>query len=106
MPAASMHANQLDAPHVASKMQLYVFLCTSVLALASCAVKSNDMMLAVYLSSLIRSILALHKLIDNKEQRIAAEKEAIKVKEAKDKAKAAAEVKEKEKKEEKKEAAE
>mmetsp|Transcript_16478 Transcript_16478/g.41087 ORF Transcript_16478/g.41087 Transcript_16478/m.41087 type:complete len:331 (-) Transcript_16478:1344-2336(-) len=42
----------------------------------SLAVKSNDMMLAIYLSSLIRSILALHKLIDNKEQRMWREKEA------------------------------
>lgn len=49
----------------------------------SLAVKSNDMLLAIYLSSLIRSILALHKLIDNKEQRIAAEKEANKPKPAK-----------------------
>lgn len=40
------------------------------------AVKSNDMMLVIYLSSLIRSILALHKLIDNKEQRVWHEKEA------------------------------
>ncbi|KAG1666147.1 hypothetical protein FOA52_011558 [Chlamydomonas sp. UWO 241] len=40
------------------------------------AVKSNDMMLVIYVSSLIRSILALHKLIDNKEQRQWAEKEA------------------------------
>lgn len=62
------------------------------------------MMLAVYLSSLIRSILALHKLIDNKEQRIAAEKEAVKAKEAKDKAKAEVKVDSKEK-EEKKEGA-
>jgi 26S proteasome regulatory subunit N8 len=40
------------------------------------AVKSNDMMLVIYVSSLIRSILALHKLIDNKEQRQWVEKEA------------------------------
>jgi hypothetical protein len=40
------------------------------------AVKSNDMMLAIYLSSLIRSVLALHKLIDNKETRMWHEKEA------------------------------
>jgi hypothetical protein len=40
------------------------------------AVKGNDMMLAIYVASLIRSVLALHKLIDNKEQRMAAEKEA------------------------------
>jgi hypothetical protein len=30
------------------------------------AVKSNDMMMVIYLASLTRSILALHKLIDNK----------------------------------------
>lgn len=42
----------------------------------SLAVKSNDMMLAIYLSALIRSILALHKLIDNKEQQVWQEKEA------------------------------
>ena len=30
------------------------------------AVKTNDMMLAVYLSSIIRSVLALHNLINNK----------------------------------------
>mmetsp|Transcript_6469 Transcript_6469/g.11038 ORF Transcript_6469/g.11038 Transcript_6469/m.11038 type:complete len:331 (-) Transcript_6469:468-1460(-) len=40
------------------------------------AVKSNDMMLAIYLASLIRSVLALHKLIDNKEQHMWNEKEA------------------------------
>jgi hypothetical protein len=34
------------------------------------------MMLAIYLSSLIRSVLALHKLIDNKETRMWHEKEA------------------------------
>lgn len=32
----------------------------------SFAVKSNDMMLVVYVASLIRSILALHNLINNK----------------------------------------
>eukprot|EP00798_Chlamydomonas_sp_ICE-L_P024687 gene24687-10318_t len=42
----------------------------------SLAVKSNDMMQVIYLSSLIRSILALHKLIDNKEARLWKEKEA------------------------------
>lgn len=42
----------------------------------SLAVKSNDMMQVIYLSSLIRSILALHKLIDNKEARLWNEKEA------------------------------
>lgn len=51
------------------------------------------MMLAIYLASLIRSILALHKLIDNKEQRIAAEKEASKAKEVKKKEEHKADVK-------------
>jgi len=32
------------------------------------AVKTNDMMLAIYLSSIIRSVVALHNLIDNKLQ--------------------------------------
>lgn len=44
------------------------------------AVKSNDMMLVIYVASMIRSVLALHKLIDNKEQRMWAEKEASKPK--------------------------
>lgn len=42
--------------------------------LTSFAVKSNDMMLAVYLASMIRSVLALHNLIDNQEQRVWQEK--------------------------------
>lgn len=45
----------------------------------SLAVKSNDMLFVVYLASLIRSILALHKLIDNKEQRGAKEAAGQKV---------------------------
>jgi 26S proteasome regulatory subunit N8 len=36
----------------------------------SLAVKGNDMMAVIYLASLIRSVLALHRLIDNKEQRM------------------------------------
>jgi len=40
------------------------------------AVKTNDMMLAVYLSSVIRSVIALHNLINNKLHN--KEKEAIK----------------------------
>ena len=32
----------------------------------SFTVQSNDMMLAIYLASLTRSVLALHSLIDNK----------------------------------------
>jgi 26S proteasome regulatory subunit N8 len=39
------------------------------------SVKTNDMSLAIYVSSMIRSILALHKLIDNKERLLHAEKE-------------------------------
>ena len=39
------------------------------------AVKTNDMSLAIYISSMIRSILALHKLIDNKERLLHAEKD-------------------------------
>ena len=31
-----------------------------------CTVKTNDMMLVIYLSSLIRSVIALHNLISNK----------------------------------------
>lgn len=40
----------------------------------SFAVKTNDMMLVIYLSSLIRSIIALHNLINNKQALKAAEK--------------------------------
>ena len=36
----------------------------------SFSVKSNDMMLVIYMSSLIRSVLALHDLIDNREVRL------------------------------------
>ena len=42
----------------------------------SFAVKSNDMMLVIYLSSMVRSVLALHNLIDNKEQRLWRERQA------------------------------
>lgn len=38
------------------------------------AVESNDMMLVIYVASLIRSVIALHNLIENKETRVAAEK--------------------------------
>lgn len=61
----------------------------------SLAVKSNDMMHVIYIASLIRSILALHKLIDNKEQRLWTEKDAAK----RDKEKADKEAKEKAEKE-------
>lgn len=39
------------------------------------ATQSNDMMAALYSASLVRSVLALHKLIDNKERRLWAERE-------------------------------
>ncbi|KAF8062047.1 RPN8B [Scenedesmus sp. PABB004] len=50
----------------------------------SLAVKGNDMMAGIYLAALIRAVLALHRLIDNKETRMWTEKERA------DKAKAAA----------------
>lgn len=37
---------------------------------ASFAMETNDMMMAVYLASLVRSVVALHSLIDNKESRM------------------------------------
>ncbi|KAJ9528599.1 26S proteasome regulatory complex [Haematococcus lacustris] len=49
----------------------------------SLSVKSNDMMLTIYLAALIRSVLALHKLIDNKEQRMWQEREAQAAKDTK-----------------------
>lgn len=45
------------------------------------AIETNDMMMAVYLASLVRSVVALHNLIDNKETRmhaIAAKPTALK----------------------------
>jgi 26S proteasome regulatory subunit N8 len=42
---------------------------------SSFTTETNDMMLVVYLSSLIRSVIALHALIENKEARAAAEKD-------------------------------
>ena len=36
----------------------------------SLAVKGNDMLSVIYLAALVRSVLALHRLIDNKEQRM------------------------------------
>lgn len=49
--------------------------------LKALAVKSNDMMMVIYLASIVRGILALHKLIDNKEQRVWREQEQSQVKE-------------------------
>lgn len=43
-----------------SSFNLELFICFLV------AVKTNDMMLVIYLSSLIRSVIALHNLINNK----------------------------------------
>jgi hypothetical protein len=40
--------------------------CSSIMFPFFCAVKTNDMMLVIYLSSLIRSVIALHNLINNK----------------------------------------
>ena len=34
------------------------------------AVKTNDMMMAVYIASLVRTVIALHNLINNKEGRM------------------------------------
>lgn len=45
---------------------LTCFLKSLHLYLPYCAVKTNDMMLVIYLSSLIRSVIALHNLINNK----------------------------------------
>lgn len=50
-------------------------------------VKTNDQMLVVYLASLIRSIIALHNLINNKVQNRDAEKNEGKEKDPKDKKK-------------------
>ncbi|KAG2487285.1 hypothetical protein HYH03_014126 [Edaphochlamys debaryana] len=63
------------------------------------AVKSNDMMHVIYVASLVRSILALHKLIDNKEQRLWAEKETAERKDKEAKKKESKEAAEKDKKE-------
>ena len=41
-----------------------------------CVVKTNDMMLGMYMSSMIRCVIALHNLIDNKEIRYGRRKEA------------------------------
>ncbi len=40
------------------------------------AIKTNDMMLSIYVSSMIRSVVALHNLIDNKLQNKAKEMQA------------------------------
>ena len=38
------------------------------------AVKTDDMMMAMYIASLVRSVIALHNLINNKEGRMATAK--------------------------------
>jgi 26S proteasome regulatory subunit N8 len=43
----------------------------------SFAVESNDMMLTLYLASLIRGITAMHDLIDNKAARMAVERDQV-----------------------------
>ena len=40
------------------------------------AVKTNDMMLAIYLSSIIRAVVALHNLVDNRLQNKDKERQA------------------------------
>jgi len=51
------------------------------------AVKTNDMMMVIYVSSLIRSVIALHNLINNKIENKDAEVKQTKDKEAKEQAK-------------------
>eukprot|EP01026_Neomeris_dumetosa_P019855 TRINITY_DN1800_c0_g2_i2.p1 TRINITY_DN1800_c0_g2~~TRINITY_DN1800_c0_g2_i2.p1 ORF type:complete len:323 (+),score=54.22 TRINITY_DN1800_c0_g2_i2:58-1026(+) len=46
----------------------------------SLTVKSNDMEMSIYLSSVIRTVIALHNLVENKEMRMAKEREASGVK--------------------------
>ena len=62
--------------------------------------KTNDMHLVIYLSSLIRCVVALHDLVNNKIQFTETEDGLVKKEESKDK-----ETKEEEKKAEKKSAA-
>lgn len=66
----------------------------------SFAVKSNDMMLVIYLSSLIRSVLALHDLIENREVHQTRERKAEEAAAAEQKAAADAAAKEKDGKKE------
>jgi len=65
----------------------------------SFAVKTNDMMLVIYLSSMIRSIIALHTLINNKLENRAQEKQQTEAKEQKETQKDAKDAKESETKE-------
>jgi 26S proteasome regulatory subunit N8 len=52
-----------------------------------CAVQGNDMMMAVYLASMMRAVVSLHALIENKEMRMWTDKKS---REAKEKENAAA----------------
>lgn len=67
------------------------------------AVKTNDSLLVIYLSSLIRSIIALHNLILNKLQYREAEKKADSGKDEEKKDEKEGDKKEGDKKDEKKE---
>ena len=58
-----------------SGQTVMVFL-TRVRVAVSWVVKTNDMMLGMYMSSMIRCVIALHNLIDNKEIRYGRRKEA------------------------------
>jgi 26S proteasome regulatory subunit N8 len=64
-------------------------------------VKTNDQMLVVYVAALIRSVLALHNLINNKIQNRDAEKNEGKEKEKKKEEKADKDEKDKDKKDDK-----
>lgn len=68
---------------------------------AAFAAETNDMMLGIYLASMLRSVVALHNLIDNKLENKKAEETAEK--EAKDKEKKAKEEAEEKKKKEEEE---
>jgi len=63
----------------------------------SLAVESNDMMMVVYLASLVRSVIALHALIDNREERKAREMESVAKTKEKEKEKEKEKQKEKQK---------
>lgn len=57
-----------DVPYMRSQLRL------ADSAHALCAVQSNDMMMSVYVASMMRSVVALHSLIENKEARMWHEK--------------------------------
>jgi 26S proteasome regulatory subunit N8 len=46
-----------------------------------CAVQGNDMMMAVYLASMMRAVVSLHALIENKEMRMWTDKKSREAKE-------------------------